>query len=627
MKPESMTVFQVFERQQRYIVPLFQRPYVWNQVDQWTPLWEDISTKARDVLLSRYTTIRKDLNKHFLGAIVLNQVDILGGLQLWSKVLIDGQQRLTTLQIILIALRDYAITVQHQQAITMCKHLTENAVSVSVNEEKYKIWPTNADREVFEKVYQAGSMEKLGQEFPLVYKPRRRYPEERPRLCECYFYFYKAIKSFLEDDDPDGILPVWTVDQRMDALLEAFRNYLEIVTIDLDKQDNPQVIFETLNYRGTPLTPSDLIRNFVFLRAGGNGKPLNDLHQKYWLDYDRPASNGNAGFWKQTEGKGRHTRQRMDLFVYHYLTSQTATDVSIPRIYQEFKDWWDEQPRDVETELARLQKYSHIFLSFYLQDATTRQGVFLKRLRMLQNTTVYPLLLFLFGEDHQLSSAEMNSILVDLESYLVRRMVCTLPARAYNVTFLSLLEELRKEGSKGNLQGVLRKALLQHSSESNRWPNDEEFKASWLSKDAYRLMRGGMLLEALETYLITPKQENVQINAAMTIEHVLPQGWDEINWPLPAIQSGDSRDMLVIKRNAILQTIGNLTLLTQPLNSSVSNGPFKQKREAIAGQSQLRLNSYFQKPRDMVEWNEQDIVDRAKRLFEIACQIWPYPNK
>jgi hypothetical protein len=339
-----------------------------------------------------------------------------------------------------------------------------------------KIWPTNADREVFEKVYQSGSMEKLGQEFPVVYKPDA--VSGGKTVCECYFFFYKAIKSFLEDDDPDGILPVLTVDQRMDALLEAFRNYLEIVTIDLDKQDNPQVIFETLNYRGTPLTPSDLIRNFVFLRAGGNGKPLNDLHQKYWLDYDRPASNGNAGFWKQTEGKGRHTRQRMDLFIYHYLTSQTATDVSIPRIYQEFKDWWDEQPRDVETELARLQKYSHIFLSFYSQDATTRQGVFLKRLRMLQNTTVYPLLLFLFGEDHQLSSAEMNSILVDLESYLVRRMVCTLPARAYNVTFLSLLEEFE-----GRFKMVIYRSDAARNDFSNPHPkqpaaNDVEFKAS-----------------------------------------------------------------------------------------------------------------------------------------------------
>lgn len=632
MKPNSLTVFELFERQQRYVVPLFQRPYVWSRERQWEALWEDIAAKADEVLNNQRHNHREP-SKHFLGAIVLNPIKT-SGLQVTAKSIIDGQQRLTTLQVILVALRDLMKRHSQTDLLSDIEIHTENRVKMEQPFERYKVWPTNADRAVFESIFECGSPEALREKYPPVRKKWKRKYEPNPRLMDAYLYFYEALSSYLlstdgeditDESDPNEILA-----DRIRVVVEAFKRHLQIVTIDLDEQDNPQVIFETLNYRGEPLLPSDLIRNYVFLEATSRKADVQSLYDQYWLPYDAAGTKKEPNFWKEQESQGRRLRQRIDLFVFHYLVFKTEHEIHITRLYQEFRDWWrSENDRSVEEELRSLQEYSRLFKTLYQPEDESRMGMFKRRLRRLDITTVYPLLLLLMGEkSNPAGKHDLEEMAVDLESFLVRRLVCGLTTKNYNNVFLSLLRNLRK--SEDTSPAHLRELLLEPTGDSARWPDDGEFKAAWLSRPLYAAAGSGrtrMILEALDLQLTTRKQEKVHLSGSLTVEHVLPRSWKEVpdSWPL-APAAGISNEQATAERDNILHTIGNLTLLTNALNPSVSNSAFAKKRPEIALQSALRLNSYFQTVSDPEVWSEAQIIERGERLFETALKVWPYPG-
>lgn len=625
MKPNNLTVFELFERQQRYVVPLFQRPYVWTKEKQWIPLWDDISAKAEEVLNSQHFNHREPSN-HFMGAIVLNPIKT-SGLQVTAKSIIDGQQRLTTLQIILVALRDFMNATQHADLLPTIELHTENKCKMEQPVERYKVWPTNADRREFEAIFSSGSPDNLKAQYPPVRRRWHRYPDPPPTLVAAYVYFYESIESFVNvDSSEDGEFTPEDQAERLSALVEAFKRHLEIVTIDLDEHDNPQVIFETLNYRGEPLLPSDLIRNFVFLEATRSGAKVEDLYSQYWLGYDQPGPNGEINFWKEQEKQGRIQRQRIDLFVFHYLVYRTTGEVFITRLYQEFRDWWLKEPRQVEEELKSFQNHSQIFRQFYHPNTDKRAGVFLRRLRLLDVTTVYPLLLFLFSKKKdELTEAELEGILIDLESYLVRRLVCGLTTKNYNNVFLSLLRNLQKADHLDRT--TLRSLLTGLTGDSARWPDEQEFQSAWLSRPAYHQLghRTRMVLEAVHLQMRTKKQEGVENNLhTLTIEHIMPQAW-QTHYPLPSGLSLEEEIKAKANRENIIHTIGNLTLLTMALNDSIKNGPFPKKHSEITQQSELRLNSDLLNLPQPLVWDEDAILKRGQKLFGFASQIWPHP--
>ncbi len=351
MKASPATVFDLFDVDRRYIVPLFQRPYVWTRDQQWNPLWADILQKAEDYLDS--SKDHSDINKHFLGAIVLNPIRN-SGFQVNSRLIVDGQQRLTTLQIILIALRDYAQKIGHKELLRDLLDNISNDCRMEQPFEVYKVWPTNADQPCYEAIYKAGSPEELLISYPYDHKKAARSVEYRPKLVEAYFFYYKQIEEFavnLGDGHPltieENLIEIFT---RLDALEQAFKRYLEIVVIDLDEHDNPQVIFESLNYRGVPLTASDLIRNFIFLEITNQGKPVEDYYHNYWEEFDRKDSATNQSFWKMQEKSGRYYVQRMDLYIFNYLTLKSGKDISVGHLYQEFLQYWKNNSCRVDAE-------------------------------------------------------------------------------------------------------------------------------------------------------------------------------------------------------------------------------------------------------------------------------------
>ncbi|NVI98470.1 DUF262 domain-containing protein [Myxococcus sp. AM009] len=637
MRPSKLSLVEMFEKQRRYVVPLFQRPYVWVQDEQWEPLWQDITGRADSILEREARGTRSDrIENHFLGAVVLNQIRVYGK-EVDAVEVIDGQQRLTTLQLLLAAFRDVVKGTEERRLVDDLTRLTENSGVLASEIERFKVWPTNADRRDFEAALVAGSVADLEAKYPLQRRKYARKFDPRPRLVETYLFFSRRVSEFCSvapEGAPENAetpaLPTFSAD-RAYALFEALKRHIQLVVIELEDDDDPQVIFETLNARGVPLLPSDLIRNFVFLKATQQGESAEDLYNAHWKEYDeRPAEAGagkNEHFWKLEERQGRVKRPRLDLFMHHYVQYRSAQDLSIGHLFQAFRSWWGAKAkRSVSAELKELRRHSDVFANVLVPDGNGRTALFAKRLQALDTSTVYPvLLLLLVGGKDRVVAGDLDGIVTDLESYLVRRMVCDLGTKNYNRFFLSMLQKLR--GSTGPIsRATVQQMMLAPDGSAGEWPDDKKFAKAWLEKPLYETlkpMRCSMLLEALDRAMLTSKQEAVTINGKLTVEHVLPQQWAPPAWPELPAEAGNDDETAIERRGRLLHAIGNLTLLTQELNSSVSNGPFATKRPEIAKQSVLRLNTYFQ---DVTTWDEAEIVKRGEMLLEVAKRIWPRPT-
>ncbi|MEZ4224664.1 MAG: DUF262 domain-containing HNH endonuclease family protein [Polyangiaceae bacterium] len=639
MRSTNLPLFDLFQRQRRYVVPLFQRPYVWDEEEQWTPLWQDVLGRAEAVVERDQHGSRSDpIGNHFLGAVVLNQIRVYGR-QVDTVEVIDGQQRLTTLQLMLAAFRDVISTTQENRLGDDLQRLTENDGVREAEQERLKIWPTNADRHDFDASMSAGSIEALVERYPLQRRKHARKPEPRPRLVEAYLFFAHAIRDFCFPAAlPDGETeveeqaPATFSAERAHCLYEALRRHIQLVVIELEEEDDPQVIFETLNARGVPLLPSDLIRNFVFLRASQQGEDAGELYTSWWSEYDERPAEADAGkdnrFWKQMERQGRLRRTRLDLFIHHYVQYRSGQDLDIGHLFNAFRAWWEGNPeRSVAEELRQLRRHSDVFAGLFVPEGESRVDVFAKRLKALDTSTVYPvLLLLLVGGRERVALGELDGIVTDLESYLVRRMVCDLGTKNYNRFFLSMLQRLR--GTDSISRGLIQKILLAPEGPAGEWPDDKKFLRAWLEKPAYETMKASrcaMVLLAIDHAMRGSKQEAITVGGPLTVEHVLPQSWGLPAWPEPPelCGRGESDETAVERRGRLLHSLGNLTLLTRALNSSVSNGAYDAKQPEIAKQSALRINTHFQ---DTLVWNEEEIQKRGRLLFDHALHMWPYPQ-
>ncbi|HEX6904561.1 MAG TPA: DUF262 domain-containing protein [Thermoanaerobaculia bacterium] len=599
MKADSLSVRQLFVQDRRYLVPLFQRPYVWEETGQWQPLWEDIIKVAER---------RRDGNAakpHFLGAVVLDQIRTVSS-SFDARQIIDGQQRLTTLQILLVALRDLACQLGDSDLERAFERLTRNEDPLNKDPDAvFKVWPTNVDRQHFRAVMTAGSHEAVE---GICGSPSEG-TQSGLRIPQAYLFFHRAAKVWIEDGG--GKKPV----EHLTVLLKTLLESLLVVVIDLDESDNAQVIFESLNARGTPLLPADLVKNFLFHTAELGGKNIESLYETYWKPFDLDRK-----FWRAEVRQGRLRRPRLDTFFQHYLTLKTKDEVLSDHLYTTFKEYAGPRP-DAASHLESLRDYSLVYRSFFEQEPGSRERFFFERLELMETTTVVPLLLEIFKQaEKQTSRAELRKILVDLESFLVRRMVCQLTTKNYNRLFLDLLSFLRQRNSFGSED--IRAFLVQQEGESTRWPTDTEFQEAWLTVAAYRALvrrRVRMLLEALNLALYSDKTEQVQINKTLTVEHLLPRSW-ETHWPL---SEQEDESQARNRRSTLLHTIGNLTLLTHSLNPAVSNGPWPKKRTQILKHSALNLNRPLE---EYDEWDEDAILKRGRALFRVAKKIWPRPT-
>ena len=638
MKTHVQTILALFENKRRYVVPLFQRQYAWSLEKQWKPLWEDIERKAVERLRwgerveaaegeERVQVEAARPAEHFLGAIVLDLYRTFGN-EVPAQTIIDGQQRLTTSQILLAALRHLAHKHDVGDYLAELKRYTTNdGIMANPDVEKFKVWPTQFDQQHFRALVEAGDFSAVAAHYPVLKSGRQ---DGLPLIIRAYAFFWGEIDDFLKKESvSDRLQSQPGAYERIKALFEVFQYDLQIVTIELEGHDDPQVIFETLNARGEPLLPSDLLRNYLFWRASRAKEDVEDLYETYWKRFD-------SDFWKKNERQGRLIRPRVDIFFFNLLQLKTADQVNVARLYYEYKEWSEKTAKykTVRDELSEINRYA-VQLDKLLRPSTeTALGRFSQMLQIFDVKTVFPLVLKLLA-DGDLADPEMESILVDLESFLVRRQVCKLTSQGFNRLFVGWIAKLSEDGR--NLsQRSLREIMLSEEANSTVWPDNARLQQEWLNDPMYKRLRTNGRLEYMlrrfELRLRTSKHEDITIESGLTVEHVLPQDWFE-HWPLSNGQRGATIDERLQQpspesdeRDRMLQTMGNLTLLTGNLNSALQNHKFRDKVEQIEGYSLLVMNTHFKKHLDEGRgWDEAAIEQRGRVLFDLAKELWPYP--
>ncbi|MFM8333121.1 MAG: DUF262 domain-containing protein, partial [Candidatus Methylumidiphilus sp.] len=543
-----------------------------------------------------------------------------------KRQVIDGQQRLTTLQIFLSAFRDVCRKLECEELAKECEAFTLNkGMMADPRSEQFKVWPTQLDRPQFADVVLAMSREALENKHPLIRQKYARKDDPRPRMVEAYLYFYEQIHEYIQGTRTEKpIAFTIPIAERLDECFQALKNAFQVVVIDLEQDDDAQVIFETLNARGEPLLPADLLRNYIFLRAARHGESQENLYNQYWRRFD-------DHFWRVEVKQGRLNRPRSDLFMQHFLASRQTIDIPVKHLFAEYKFWLDKAKpfQSVQEELETLARQGDDFRRIIEPKKGDPIHSIVTFLDAFDIRTAYPMLLALL--DATIEESEWVVISKTLESYLVRRAITGLTTKNYNRVFLSLTRNMKRDGF---AHENFVKQLSEQTGESVIWPSDGEFKTAWLTSHIYRTLSPPKivhLLKRLNERCFTNKMEVISVDASLTIEHILPQNWIE-HWPLPDGSRGVSQQELLTfeqthprviatrRRNELLQTLGNLTLVSRPLNSEMSNAPWKQKKPALLQNSLLPINHYLHSEDT---WDEKAIERRGNELFNLAITLWP----
>lgn len=629
MKADDYTVEVILKEARRFMVPLYQRKYEWDD-ERLIPFWEDVEAKAIEVLSgdSRF--------QHYLGALIISPIKAASTFSTTPKLqVVDGQQRLTTFQLFLAALRRVA---EERGADDLAAQIEDYLFNpLKKNDDaaaKYKLMPTPHDREVFQDMLEmthSGIRAKYNAEW-WGYSVKKK---TQLRSLRAYVVFRQRITSFAlygsadlssdEDEVTDETKgPVDENDteeaiaERLEALMTALLHRLKLVVIELGEDDDAQVIFETLNSKGKPLQAMDLVRNNIFYRAEKEeGGSVDELYANLWDPFDHT-------WWREPAPNARPTRPRIDHFLSHVLTAETGGAISMRELYAEYRSYAVVKgtPRfeKVEDELKVLQHHAPIYETLEGRKSVDPDIAWLgEKLRVWQVTTAYPVAMQLLRPGVTPEDRKLICRLV--YSYLVRRALCGLPAKNLNKVFQSLAQVF---SSSQPTPKVLRDFFASRPGTSTRFPSDDDFTLGILSQPAYQLAQGNRIKDVLwELELASrPKfAEKAGMPTNLWVEHVVPVSWTT-DWPFEdgaAIQrfSGDAR---ANTREILKHSVGNLTLVSAGLNSSAGNKGFLEKRAKYEEHASLFLMKWFAK-KD--RWTENEIRERGKHLATLGPDIWP----
>ncbi|BAZ82153.1 DUF262 domain-containing protein [Sphaerospermopsis kisseleviana CS-549] len=542
MQASETKLQEIIEGNKQYVVPLFQRAYSWKKF-QWEALWNDI--------LELYRSDNR--RPHFMGSIVTMPTSTIPeGVSKYS--LIDGQQRLTTIFILLCALRDKAKNINDELSAEIHNTIIVNPYKKGLD--YYKLQPTQVDRKSFHSLIN-------GQDHV-----------NHSGITECYVFFDKKIRqSNLDFSD----------------LKKVICSYLSVVSVVLSTEDNPYLVFESLNAKGEPLTQADLIRNYFFLRI--NTENQDNAYNKYWLPMQETLNDN------------------LTEFIRHYLTKD-GVEIKKDEVYFEIKDRMSTS--DALSYLKNLYKFSEYYAKLLdpVKENNLKIRRLLEKINRLEVATVYPFLLNCYHDydENKLSELEFIDVLQILENFIIRRFVCNVQTRGLNRIFSVLYSQVSKESNLAHANFVER---LKLDLQNRDYPKDTEFQKSLLDVKLYgagRSKKGRLILESIEESFNHKEQV---ILDGLEIEHIMPQTinkwWQEHlgeDW-------GITHDLL-------LHSLGNLTITAY--NGELYNLEFADKKEILIN-SHLEINKYFENKEN---WKREDIEKRSLDLAEIVLQIWPY---
>ncbi|QJW35486.1 GmrSD restriction endonuclease domain-containing protein [Cellulosimicrobium protaetiae] len=604
METNVRTPQQIFIQPQQIVVPLFQRPYVWEEEDQWEPLWQDVV---------RIASIRHSGSigaSHFLGAVVVQAEESAMG-NLIVRNVIDGQQRLTTLQLLM----DAAGAAFEERGLdrysTQLEALTHNNPAfVDDEEQRLKVRHTNRDRAAFDDVMNA--------EPPVTHDD---LPHSTSRITAAHAYFARCVGEWLdgEGDVSAGARPD-DVTQRAELLAGVLSNGIQFVVIDLQANEDSQAIFETLNARGTPLTAADLVKNLVFQRLAKEGADARSAYRDVW-PFD-------SAFWDSEITVGRATSTHAALFINQWLAATVAEEVRPRATFTRFKHYMEhEAGRPMLDVLMDMRAQAELYERWTRAVGDTRRSLdpvemCMYRSRAIGSAALTPILLRLHPADDTLPDDVVFGVVRLVESWLVRRTLLRLTSTSLGRAVAEVLRAMRGVPAEGLVERV-EDTLRSFRVTSTYWPGDAEIRQVFEEERAYRRFsrtRLRMFLEAAENQLRGEYDAQQVPRGAYPIEHLLPQSWER-KWPVDNLQDE-------IARNAHVHRLGNLTLLTGKLNSSASNAAWLGrggKRAKIAQHDVLLLNSRLLTMSE-TGWDEEHIDVRTQILLDGMLAVWPVPD-
>jgi hypothetical protein len=615
MDAKALTPRDLFDGKVIYEVPSFQRPYVWTEEDQWQPLWDDIRRVAEAVLQAdgRREALQS-IAGHFLGAVVLKQLDAPAGEPArWS--VIDGQQRLTTLQLLLDAAQ-LAVAEHGDEgdSETLLELVENRSKRFARTRKRFKLWPSRIDRSAFEVV--------MDNEIEVP-------PDlEDSRLAQAHRFFRKAVEEWATQD---ATTQDATRSAKLAALTEVLEQYLHIVAISLGVSDDDQLIFETLNDRGTPLLAADLIKNFVFDQCERIGADIDVWADLYWRDFD-------GDWWREQVSQGRMYRSRIDLFLQYWLTMRTVAEVPTDSVFSGFRAFAQKRLSkvpDAETFLKGLRRDAETFRDLASLDPTSPGGSFYSRVvEALELGAFIPLLLWMISDNHDPPEEQVQKALSAVESWAVRRTLLRRTMKDVNKLVVALLQDVN-ENPLDKVGDATADFLARQTADAREWPINEQVLRELPTVKVYgniKQQRLRAILGALEMKFRTARHEDVSLPSRLEIEHVMPRGW-RYHWDDGAGQDSG----LAAERDKLVNTIGNLTLVTQKLNVALSNRPWTDvaayvvapngkdaglgKRSLLGRYSVLVLNKEIVDGH-VDEWTDGDIRERSTRLAEAVTRVW-----
>ena len=533
--------------------------------------------------------------RFLIGAVVLKRIDT-SSKEIEAREVIDGQQRITTLQLLIDAAQEVAEDNGWEDPAYNLRHLVRNDEHFArKNPERiFKVWPTLQDREPFKAAMTNGAstVDFIGN-----------------AIVDCHEYFKLRVSDWVSQAEPTDRYA------RVQALESALVGLLELVVIDLGTGDDAFVIFETLNARGTPLRPSDLVKNYLIQQASSPSLDPEAVSAAYWSQFEDP--------WWQSEIRQRRLRRpRVDTFLDYWLEARSGDEVQSWEVFPAFRRLVEAAPSKLLDLAQSMKDAAGVFRHIEEMNRYGRDGTFLYRWDILDARVITPLLMWVFSVDPSVLAPDRRTrLLIGLESFLVRRAMGRQTTKQYNRLFLEVLSRAHNKPAELADEVVLAD-LAGQTADSTAWPTDAEFRQAILDLPVYSLLTRGrvrMFLEAIEDHLRSPKTEDQHVTRGnLTIEHVLPQSWQS-HWPLP-----DTGDPLraEIDRNRLLQTFGNLTLATSALNPDLSNGPWSTKRAKLGDYSILQMTKGIL---GVDRWDEDAIRTRGAVLADMAIEIWPRP--
>ncbi|RVY69205.1 DUF262 and DUF1524 domain-containing protein [Helicobacter pylori] len=564
MKADATTLLGFFEENQnnQFVIPIYQRLYSWKK-EQCEQLWDDIIKIGGN----------DQMNGHFIGSILYVRVDATHSSPL---LIIDGQQRLTTITLLFIALRNH-LSEEVEILEKFSRKKIENRYLINSDKDgdkKFRLILSESDRDTL---------------LFLIDENKRKPSEPSSKIMENFKLFEEWIRKNTDKLE--------TIFKGLDKLM--------IVWIALKKgKDDPQLIFESMNSKGVELTQTDLIRNYIVMET--EVKKQEDFYNQYWRAMEEN--------FKQSEKQSKR-EDLFNKFVRHYLTIKTREIPNINKVYKAFKDYRQKKGIEIENLLKDLQKYCGYFCQIaFKKEADKDLNKALGFLVDLEMDVIYPLLLELYSDysDGVLSKQDFIPIIYLTESYLCRRAVCGLGTNSLNKFFPSFTKKINKD----QYRESIKVHFLSLEKTTGKFPKDSEFRDSFITKELYgrnktKKKKTKYFLERLENF---DTKEPVNTKEC-TIEHIMPQTLTK-EW------KRDLGENFQAIHEKYLNTIGNLTLTGY--NEKYSNNSFQEKRDMEKGfkQSPLKLN---QSLKDLESFGEKEIEKRASDLADWALKIWAYP--